>query len=204
VLSLKKCSGARPVCGRCNELDINCVYAVDSGDESRRMTLKKRFNRVEDERDQLRDFFDLLCTSPAAEAEELFRRLRTSRDPSLVLQMARQAHLLLSGPGPTSRNVSIPEVETLDQDALRRSAFKLRARPWTTVAGDGIVSSLISSFFAWDGSYLISFIDQETFIRDMGKGNIADATFCSPSLVNAICALQSVNHTPSNSWLSLI
>jgi hypothetical protein len=147
VLSLKKCSGTRPVCGRCNELNINCVYAVDSGDEFWRITLKKRFNRVEDERGQLRDFFDLLCTSPAAEAEELFRRLRTSQDPSLVLQMARQAYLLLLEPGPTLQNVLILEVETLNKDALHQSAFKLRARPWTTVAEDGIVSSLISSFF---------------------------------------------------------
>ncbi|KAL5434979.1 hypothetical protein PMIN06_011247 [Paraphaeosphaeria minitans] len=150
-----KCSGVRPVCARCSELDINCVYAVDSGDESRRMTLKKKFDRVEDERDQLQDLFDLLCTSLAAEAEELFRRLRTSRDPLAVLQMVRQAHLLLSEPDPTSPTVSIPEVEKLDKDALRRSAFKLRAHPWTTAAGDGIVSSLTSSFFAWDGSYLV-------------------------------------------------
>ncbi|KAK7178312.1 hypothetical protein PSPO01_15644 [Paraphaeosphaeria sporulosa] len=167
---------------------IALAYGLFVG-ASRRMTLKKRFNQVEDERDQLQDLFDLLCTSPAAEAEELFRRLRTSRDPSSVLQMVRQAHLLLSEPDPTARAVSIPEVETLDKDALRRSAFKLRAHPWTTAAGDGIVSSLISSFFAWDGSYLVSSIDQETFIRAMGKGDIADATFCSPSLVNAITYL---------------
>ncbi|KAF1969360.1 hypothetical protein BU23DRAFT_438119, partial [Bimuria novae-zelandiae CBS 107.79] len=98
-----KCSGVRPVCARCNELNIHCVYAVDSGDESRRMTPKKKFDRVEDERDQLQDLFDLLCTSPDAEAEELFRRLRTSRNPLSVLQVVRQAHLLLSEPDPTSR-----------------------------------------------------------------------------------------------------
>jgi hypothetical protein len=160
------------------------------------MTLKKRFNRVEDERDQLRALFDILCTQPDAEAVELFRRLRTSQNPLSVLQVVRQAQLLLPELGPTSQTASNPEVEELDRVTLRRSAFKLRAYPWTTGAGDGIVSSLISSFFAWDGSYLISFVDQEIFIRDMSKGDIINATFCSPSLVNAICALQSVSPYP--------
>jgi hypothetical protein len=68
--------------------------------------------------------------------------------------------------------------------------MKLRARPWTAVADDGIVSALISSFFAWDGYYFLPFVDQECFIRDMNTGDIKRSKFCSPFLVNAVCTIQ--------------
>ncbi|KAJ5062233.1 hypothetical protein J3E74DRAFT_473850 [Bipolaris maydis] len=172
-----------------NTLDIDCEYAVESGDENRRVTLKRRYDQVEAERDQLRELFDLIRERPDTEAYEFFRRIRTSSDSVQVLRLVRQAHILLPNPTPTSPVSSHPEIEKLDSEALRRSPLKLRARPWTLVARDGIVSSLVSSFFAWDGNYMTPFIDLKCFLKNMDAGNLAVTEFCSPFLVNAICCV---------------
>lgn len=163
---------------------------MDSDDEGRRKALKKRFDWADSERNQLRDLFNLLVSRTESEADEIYRRLRTSGDPIRVLQSVKQAYLLLPNPGPVSELSAFPQVERLDNEAYRLSPLKLRARPWTAVADDGIVSALISSFFAWDGHYFLPFVDQECFVRDMRTSDIRRAKFCSPFLVNAICTIQ--------------
>jgi hypothetical protein len=102
----------------------------------------------------------------------------------------KQAYLLLLNPVPVSQLSAHPQVERIDNEAYSWSPMKLRSRPWTAVADDGIVSALISSFFAWDGYYMLPFVDQTCFIRDMTTGDIKRAKFCSPFLVNAICTIQ--------------
>jgi hypothetical protein len=153
------------------------------------MTLKRRYDRVETERDQLQELFNKIREQPDAEAYEIFRRLRTSANPLHVFRDLQQADLLLPNPDPVSQLVGNPHVARIDSEALKWSALKLRARPWTTVASDGLVSSLVSSFFAWDGSHLTPFVDMKTFIKAMNGGNVALTEFCSPFLVNAICCI---------------
>jgi hypothetical protein len=84
-------------------------------------------------------------------------------------------------------------LETLDVAALNKSTFQVHARPWTTLANDGLVSELLSSFFASDGCFYLSFIDQQYFLDDMETGDIDNAKICSPLLVNSICALRCVS-----------
>ena len=84
-------------------------------------------------------------------------------------------------------------LENLDVAALSKSTFQVHARPWTTLANDGLVSELLSSFFASDGCFYLSFVDQQYFLNDMEAGDIDKAKFCSPLLVNAICALRCVS-----------
>jgi hypothetical protein len=84
-------------------------------------------------------------------------------------------------------------LETLDVAALNKSTFQVHARPWTTLANDGLVSELLSSFFASDGCFYLSFIDQQYFLDDMETGDIDNAKLCSPLLVNSICALRCVS-----------
>jgi hypothetical protein len=84
-------------------------------------------------------------------------------------------------------------LENLDVAALSKSTFQVHARPWTTVANDGLVSELLSSFFASDGCFYLSFVDQQYFLDDMEAGDIDKAELCSPLLVNAICALRCVS-----------
>lgn len=169
---------------------MECNYSVDSDDEDRRKALKKRYDVVENERTQLRALLDLLMTRKESEADEIYRRLRSTGDPIRVLQSIKQAYLLLPNPGLVSQFSAHPHVERLDREAYLLSPMKLFARPWTAVADDGIVSSLISSFFAWDGYYFLPLVDRTMFIRDMSSGDLKKAKFCSPFLVNAICTIQ--------------
>jgi hypothetical protein len=82
----------------------------------------------------------------------------------------------------------------VDREALDLAPIKVHARPWTIVADDGIVSELISGFFEVDHLYYIPAIDRDTFLDDMEKANIREAKYCSPLLVNAICAYRCVSN----------
>jgi hypothetical protein len=187
-----KCNRHQPVCSRCNALEVDCEYDIGLSDRSRKASLKRRLAEAENERDSLRDLRDLLDfiqTQPDAEAHEIFRRLRAHRDPIFILQSIRQARLLLPSTSHTARYDTNPQLELLDAQGARWSPLKLRARPWTDVAGDGIVSALISSFFAWN-IYMMPFVDRHCFVRDMNMRDGNQSQFCSPFLVNAICTLQ--------------
>jgi hypothetical protein len=84
-------------------------------------------------------------------------------------------------------------LENLDVAALSVSTFQVHARPWTKLADDGLVSELLSSFFASDACFYLSFVDQQYFLDDMEAGDVGIAKLCSPLLVNAICALRCVS-----------
>ena len=112
-----------------------------------------------------------------------------------MLQFIKEADLLLLGPSSSSSRILDPRIRKLDLDALRDSPIKVRAYPWTIIAGDGLVSSLISSFFAWDNPFFYCFVDQQCFLEDMEQQDPLKAMFCSPLLVNAICAIRAVSKT---------
>ncbi|XPS70319.1 hypothetical protein M3J09_002544 [Ascochyta lentis] len=188
-LKKTRCNREQPVCGRCQSLNLDCEYAIGPSDTSRKAALQRRLGEVEAERDSLRDLLNLIQTQPDDEAAEIFRRLRMDRNPLVTLQTIKQARTLLPNPDPVSQFQGYPQIETLDAASARLSPLKLRARPWTTVAGDGVVSALISKFFIWDGSYMLPFIDRTCFVRDMKTGDV-HSEFCSPFLVSAICTLQ--------------
>ena len=190
MLSVGQCSGDRPVCDRCRKLSLVREYDVDEGDESRRVTLQKRYDRLENEKDQYQELVNLIQSRPDGEVHEIIRQLRTGLQAHHVLQHVKHAHMFLTSPDPTSGLSTHPLVVKLDSQALVSSPIKLRARPWTTVVGDGLISSLISSFFAWDGSYVIPAIDLVCFTRAMHTGDISNDEFCSPTLVNAMCCVQ--------------
>ncbi|KAH6844696.1 hypothetical protein B0I37DRAFT_433210 [Chaetomium sp. MPI-CAGE-AT-0009] len=88
------------------------------------------------------------------------------------------------------------EVARIDAEALEESLINVPAQPWTTVAGDGLVSHLISDFFDRDEgdpfANAISVLDGELFVRDMARGDPSRSDFCSPFLVNTICGLRSM------------
>jgi hypothetical protein len=165
--------------------------------------LKRKCDSLQDENDQLRDLFGFLRKKPRAEAQVIFSRIRESEEPVSVLKSIRDAELLLPWSSPASAVASgsdtpqstDPLLEKLDAESLAEAPIKVKARPWTEVAEDGIVSDLISSFFAWDNLLLHTFIDKDCFLRDMAGGNIKEARYCSPFLVNAMCALRCVSYT---------
>ena len=114
-----------------------------------------------------------------------------TNDPIALIRSIRQAELLLPVGKPDSDEFAT--IQLLDANALEGSVIKVPAQPWTTVAGDGIVSELVSSWFKWDGGCLYPFVDRECFLRDMHSADPQKATYCSSFLVNAICAYRSVS-----------
>lgn len=173
--------------------DKKCEYPVREGAVSRYADLKQTYQQLEHENHQLRDLFACLRNRPENEAFEIYRRLRNSDDPFKTLQQFRDAETLLMLPVSNVPGTNDAGMSRLDAEALAKSPIQVPARPWTTVAGNGIVSSLISALFKWDDSLIYAFIDKELFLRDMRRGDPLTAQYCSPLLVNAICALRSVS-----------
>jgi len=69
------------------------------------------------------------------------------------------------------------------------------AHSWTTVTDDAeLVAALCTQFFMWEQPFY-NYINRSAFLEDMcsnGPGSDSDPEtreFCSPALVNAICAL---------------
>lgn len=81
----------------------------------------------------------------------------------------------------------------IEAESLQETSLRLPARPWTTVAGDGIVSGLVSRFFDIDQPFFCVMVDHSALISDMRASDTAVARYCSPMLVNAICALGAVS-----------
>ncbi|KAK5654284.1 hypothetical protein OQA88_7461 [Cercophora sp. LCS_1] len=186
-----RCDGERPFCSAClRRKDKQCEYPVREGAVSRYADLKQTYQQLEQENHKLKNLFASLRSRPENEASEIYRRLRNSDDPFKTLQQFQDAETLLMLPMASgSTDIWMNE---LDAEALSKSPIKVSARPWTSAAGDGIVSSLISAFFKWDDALLYSFVDRELFLRDMKRGDPHTAQYCSPLLVNAICATRAV------------
>lgn len=103
---------------------------------------------LNEELSELRELFNLLHTRAPEDALVILDRIRSTNDPISVLHFVRQADILL--PNPSSRGSQSSRVQKLDAEALSHSAIHIPARPWTTLAGDGIVSELVSGFFQND------------------------------------------------------
>ncbi|KAI0409208.1 putative C6 transcription factor [Xylaria palmicola] len=185
-----KCDGERPACGKCRNRGQDCIYELPQDALSRSSARKEIQNQLQRENLELRQLFHHLSKRPELEAYNIFQRIRASDDPIAVAHTIKQAELLLP-PTPSDEHGELTTLNQLEFDALGRSPIKVPARPWTAVAGDGIVSELVSAWFKWDNAFLYPFIDRQCFLQDMRKGDPRTAKYCSPFLVNAICALRS-------------
>ncbi|KAF7549675.1 hypothetical protein G7Z17_g6218 [Cylindrodendrum hubeiense] len=183
-----KCNSARPSCGHCLKRQAECIYSDDKT-EVVSLDLKRKHTSIELENTQYRELFILLRDKPEGESDEIFRRLRVSSDPLRVLEAIKQAELLLPNPASNER-LGNAQLMRYNAVSLRDSAIKVHARPWTTVVDDGLLSELLTNLFVWDGMYCFPSIDLEAFLEDMKSGDVEKAKWCSPLLVNAICALR--------------
>jgi len=191
-----QCDGARPVCSTCakEKNKGRCEYSVREGATSSIDDLKQVCSELETENYALRELLDYLSLGPE-HAWEAFRRLRAETsddsDPRRILRCIRDAwnaHVPNSVPVAGGQAIN-----AIEHGALAGSAIRVPARPWTSVAGDGIVSSLISAFFKWDEPFAFAYVVRDLFLRDMRHGVPSQAKYCSPLLVNAICAIRSVS-----------
>jgi hypothetical protein len=153
--------------------------------------MRRKNDALQREVDQLRELFGYVRTCPEAEAKQFYQQLRTADGLQDLLQLSggsslsfKQKHRILG---------SQKSACDLDLNVVGSSAIMVPARPWTVLAGDGLVSELVSAFFTYDHCSGIPFVDQECFLADMRAEDITQARFCSPFLVNAICALRCVS-----------
>ena len=188
-----KCDGRRPACSRCIQHKVECSYIAAEG-ETHSLALKRKHGTLLEEVDQLKELFSLMHKRSHQEAHEIFKRIRSTNDPIAILQSIKDAELLLSRPLPGVYND--PRIQRLDADSIQNSSIKVPARPWTMVAGDGIVSELITNFFENDHGYLVPLIHRGSFLKEMRTRSAREAKYCSPTLVNSICALKCVNAHP--------
>lgn len=61
----------------------------------------------------------------------------------------------------------------------------------------------ITHFFTWNGTYLCPNFDQDTCLEEMRSGYVENARCCTPLLVNASCAVESVGLPVSTVWRQL-
>jgi hypothetical protein len=164
-------------------------YDVEA-DASRSLSLRRRNETLQSGITQLRELLNQVDHAPESEASG---RPHHSTGPSELLGPLMEVET-----GGASAQQSLPHSrsnepysasEGLLFSALSTSDLKVQSRPWIIVAGDGLVSELLSSFFAYDNCFCLPFVDQECFLHDMHGGDIRKADFCSPLLVVPICTL---------------
>jgi hypothetical protein len=154
--------------------------------------LKRKHERVERDLDDLQELYKYLQTRSEVEVAEIVSRIKANGDPLAVLRFIKDGDMLVEASMAARRGAEASRVQQLDAEALRRSSFKVAARPWTVVIGDGVVSELISAFFIVEQPFFGTYVDKTYFLRDMRSGTVKGAKLCSPFLVNAICAYMSV------------
>jgi hypothetical protein len=175
------------------------MYDVPESGVSRHNAIKRKLSEIEESKKDLDELLFHLSKRPLSEAQGIFDRLRSHESPTAVLRIIKEGDLLLSKRLQDSHPQ--PTMQALETEGLKKSKIKVPARPWTTIAGDGIVSELVSSFFAWDNIFFIMFIDKQAFLEDMRKQDVTGARYCSPFLVNVICSLRCVSREAVRSVL---
>ncbi|CAD0096653.1 unnamed protein product [Aureobasidium vineae] len=90
-----QCDGVRPTCQPCARRYEDCVYDVEAN-TTRSNALKRKNEELAKENTQLRRLYDFLLNRPLVEAEEIFRRIRSTQDPLEVLRHVTTADMLMA------------------------------------------------------------------------------------------------------------
>ena len=123
---------------------MECSYATANG-ETHHTALKRKYQEAMEENQQLRELFSLMHERPAIEANEVYKRLRVSDDPLEVLQLVKQADLLLPATHRQTHTASrLLEIKAGPQDD---TFIQLPARPWSVAATDRIVPEMMTNLF---------------------------------------------------------
>ncbi|KAG5971395.1 hypothetical protein E4U56_006804 [Claviceps arundinis] len=188
-----KCDGRRPICDRCSRCGSHCNYDAEVG-ESRSAALKKKYralvrnyNRLAKEAHMLRRFYGHIRAAPEEQAFSVFQDIRASRSsrPLDVLESLDEIH---HERGESLAFYGDSDGENNEADSDQNIEF--RAAPWTTVAGDEVVSELITQYFTFDYLYVFPPINRSIFVREVASPSVHYGLCCSQLLVNAICAQQ--------------
>jgi hypothetical protein len=158
---------------------------------TRQVAIKRKASSLEEENQQLHTLIAFIRTRPPDDVAEIVKRIRNSSDVIEVLRFAQDGDLTMQQR--LQRKLPDPRTIRIEADSLQETDLRLPARPWTTVAGDGIVSDLVFRFFDIDQPFYCAMVDHSAFVLDMRAAETTAARYCSPMLVNAICALGAVS-----------
>nr|OQO27739.1 hypothetical protein B0A51_05531 [Rachicladosporium sp. CCFEE 5018] len=123
-----KCDGVRPSCTRCQALNTNCQCQVEAG-ESRWSALRRKNHDLERERDNYRTLLSLIQSRPEAEAQEIYRHIRSNHhggDIGALIQAVREASISKE-PSPLTRMESAPNPATTRGDMAMVNLPPLRS-----------------------------------------------------------------------------
>jgi hypothetical protein len=160
-------------------------------------SLKRKYSRVCEENEQLWELYGYLRSRQEPDLSHILKKMRENSDLSALLNFIRRGNLRQPTNYTVTDSRTAARLKTIDLDALQRSQLKVRAWPWTPVAGDGLVSELVTIFFAQEQPFIFALVDRDAFLTDMYASNPAEARFCSPLLVNIICTFACVWHPPT-------
>ncbi|THW25462.1 hypothetical protein D6D23_04308 [Aureobasidium pullulans] len=90
-----QCDGLRPTCQPCAKRYEDCVYDVEAN-TTRSNALKRKNEDLAKENAQLHELYDFLRNRPFVEAEEIFRRIRSTENPLDVLRHVATADTLMA------------------------------------------------------------------------------------------------------------
>ncbi|OQN97122.1 hypothetical protein B0A48_17218 [Cryoendolithus antarcticus] len=122
------CDGVRPSCTRCQALNTTCQYQVEAG-ESRWSALRRKNHDLERERDNYRTLLSLIQSRPEAEAQEIYRHIRSNHhggDIGALIQAVREASISKE-PSPLTRMESAPHPATTRGDIAMVNLPPLRS-----------------------------------------------------------------------------
>ncbi|KAH7176443.1 hypothetical protein EDB81DRAFT_706866 [Dactylonectria macrodidyma] len=179
-----RCDGLRPSCTTCKSRGLSCAYDLD---RDRPSPLQKDVETLQIENRRWKELYARIKLLPDADAQIALLHIRTAETPINVLDILKTITNSNPAAGPSFVYFN-KQIDTIDREAWLQSELRVTSRPWTAIAGDGIVSQLISSFFAWDDAFLLPFVDRRAFMTDLMAQKPEEAKYCSPFLVNAICA----------------
>lgn len=136
--------------------------------------------------------FEYMRTQPESKSDEMYQRIRNSTEPLDVLSLSGLHNLPQQHSCEDDHKKALLGESTRYDTLEHENSFEGPVRLWTQVADGDLVSELTSAFFAYDNGSYLTFVDRECFMADLLAGDVSNATFCSPLLVNAICALRCV------------
>ncbi|KJZ70621.1 hypothetical protein HIM_09976 [Hirsutella minnesotensis 3608] len=185
-----KCDGLRPRCGKCTRKNEECVFAVREGETSLQAQ-ERKCRDLENELRRYQELIKVLRTRPEDEAYSFLRRLRATDELAAIIPITNDAGASpIDSTSPTFTDS--PATETTQQYREGRLIL-VPSKPWTAVGNDGLVSELITEYFNFDNCSLMPLGDQDVFVEEMRNGDKSTAQWCSPLLVNAICAQRAMD-----------
>ena len=204
-LTTEQCSTESP-CKACVRASTDCVYD-ESSDRRRKVAEKRTADRLLHTRELLGNLLETLRYGHRDQVDNVLRVVRFDTSLKDIVNTILQTRQDIADVDP-SRPLSLEGLDDLSPNIFNASSssrnglyqralslqelccdspFQVHSRGWTTVADEEVTAHLVSIFLTWYLPFM-HILHEDALLHDMSSG---EQNFCSPILVNAICALVS-------------